>query len=204
MPEDRMEVRLIVLGYTTAPWSKTGDTYIENGGTVTIGEMYVAEVLATNCGSVPVELRDGMLREDLVDPYFARQTSNGLPAVLRPGEIIAIKVTPPSDAHWRTALLYQRHSLWDRLSAKASATGNETLQAAVSLCMPSAERGVARTGWVTDTLRDAMASGNFLTPQSSTSQTGVLHRSRILAQRFHITAPAPEPTEMIERLRRQK
>jgi hypothetical protein len=192
LPPGRMEVRLIMLGYSNAPWATLG--YTNNlSWRVQPSGVYVAVLLATNTGSVPVRLHAGIRSEDFFDTNFAHHTPAGLPAVIRPGESLAVTVTPPLDS-WRTALLYQRHVLWDRLYGKAWATGNPMVQQFMAGVLPPPKDGVARSGRITNTLRAALP---------------LLHSEialgrKVPVNRFYISAPPPlVPSDLIERLSSQ-
>jgi hypothetical protein len=227
LPGGRMEVQLIMLGYTNVLHGNTNISILmfEDAVKQQQGKRYVAVhmgtnyqqpvgghfavLLATNAGSVPVELYSGIRSQDFNDPTFAKPTAGSLPAVLNPGESVTVRVTPPFDSRWRTAVLFQRHIMWDRLYGKAWATGNRKVQATMVGYLPSPKVGTAPSGWITNTLRDALfsgSSGSFFNPtQWTPAESHILDEidsTNAPARRFHISAPPPPvPTDMLERLR---
>src|SRR5262245_24727993 len=70
-PGGRMEVRLILLGYTNEPFSTLGYTNLPPSMQGGKGYSPVAVLRATNTGSVPIKLWAAMSRQDMNDPGFA-------------------------------------------------------------------------------------------------------------------------------------
>lgn len=88
-----------------------------------------ALILATNTGSVPVELWAAIFPGSASIPGFAVPTGKHLPRLLEPGESVILEVTvDPSQGPWWTEFAYQRRGLRDRPLVWAWDSGNPTVQ----------------------------------------------------------------------------
>src|SRR5262249_865336 len=93
-PGGRMEVRLIMLGYTNESFSTLGYTNLPPSMQGGKGYIPVAVLRATNTGSVPVKLWDAVSSQDMNDPGFAKPRFP-LREVINPGESLEVTVSPP-------------------------------------------------------------------------------------------------------------
>ncbi len=197
LPGGRMEIQLIMVGYTNAPFSTLGYTNIKTGNAQALStrpplRIPVAALLATNSGSIPVKLHAGMQPLDFYDQNFAHPYPGGLPAVLEPGQSMVVRVRPPHDSRWRTSILFQRHIFLDRLAARAWNQGNPMLLR-LTQYLSSFPEGVAQSSWITNTLREALPS----------LQRPVAFTNAPLS-RFRIDSPSFPTSDLIERLRSWK
>jgi len=152
VPRGQMEVRLIFLGYTNplvqVSWNGDGER-------VTMIGIPEAVFLATNSGSLPVQLWPSVRQENFGNTTnfaWPSGSSARLPAVLKPRQVIPVTVRRVEASPWRTEFSYERHTFVDRICGKLWSSGNQTVQAALSRYVyDKQDSGWAQSGWITNT-----------------------------------------------------
>jgi hypothetical protein len=96
-----------------------------------------ALLLATNAGSVAVDVLAAVSPASFTAPDFAAPSATGLPCALKPGQSTIIKVVvDPREGPWWTEVGYQPRRLRDRLYGWAWSSGNTTVKAWVGPKLP--------------------------------------------------------------------
>ena len=96
-----------------------------------------ALLLATNTGSVAVEVFAAVSPDSFSAPDFAGPSATGLPRLLKPGQSTIIRVVvDPRQGPWWTEVGYQPRRLRDRLYGWAWSSGNTTVKAWVGPKLP--------------------------------------------------------------------